>query len=301
MSGCIRKPSPCFPLQRLGLTGRSTYAIVFTNDIYKYSINILVSYQLYSMSEMSPSKASRNQFVAALPIYLQIAEGLLDRIEFGELSPGDRLTPEREWSEMLGVNRLTLRRALDMLESQGLIIRRQGDGTYVAKPKIERLADHLFPFTLGMQRRGYTPSAKVLTFDQRPAAAAVAKELNLPVSAPVYYLHRLRLINREPVLLDRLTLPLHRLPELDQFDLAERSLYEVLETEYGISVSSARQSLEPVVATEYEAEVLGIKLGAPLMLEHRLAFDQNDQPIEHGRDLYRGDRFRFITEFAPLE
>ena len=253
------------------------------------------------MSKMSPSEASRNRFAAALPIYLQIAEGLLDRIESGELSPGDRLPPEREWSEMLDVNRLTLRRALHMLESQGLIIRRQGDGTYVANPKIERQASRLVPFTQGMQRRGYTPSAKVLTFDQRPAETTVAKELQIHVGTPVYYLHRLRLINHEPLMLERLTLPQHRLPQLDRFDLAKRSLYEVMETEYGISVSRARQSLEPVVATEYEVEVLGIKLGAPLMLERRLAFDQNDQPIEHGRDLYRGDRFRFITEFAPLE
>jgi len=253
------------------------------------------------MKKMAPHENPRSRFTSALPLYIQIAEGLLDRIESGELSPGDRLPPEREWSEMLGVNRLTLRRALHMLESEGLIIRRQGDGTYVAEPKIEQQASQLVPFTRGMQRRGYTPSAKVLTFDQKPAEAAVAKELHLPVGAPVYYLHRLRLVNHEPLLLERLTLPLHRLPKLDRFDLAKRSLYEVMETEYGILVSRARQSLEPVVATEYEAEVLGVKLGAPLMLEHRLAFDQDDQPIEHGRDLYRGDRFRFITEFAPLE
>jgi GntR family transcriptional regulator len=253
------------------------------------------------MSEMSPSEVVRNRFAAALPLYIQIAEGLLDRIESGELSPGDRLPSERELSDMLSVNRLTLRRSLQMLESQGLIIRRQGDGTYVAEPKIERQAGQLVPFTRGMQRRGYTPSAKVLTFDQKPAEAAVAKELNLLVGAPVYYIHRLRFINREPVLLEKVTLPLHRVPELEQFNLEERSLYEILETEYEISVCRARQSLEPVVATEYEAEVLGIMLGAPLMLEHRLGFDKNDQMIEHARDLYRGDRFRFITEFAPLE
>jgi len=253
------------------------------------------------MNMMSQSKVSRNRFAASLPLYIQIAESLLDRIESGELSPGDRLPSERELSDLLSVNRLTLRRALQMLESQGLIIRRQGDGTYVAEPKIERQAGQLVPFTRGMQRRGYTPSAKVLTFDLKPVEAAVAKELNLPVGAPVYYIHRLRFINREPVLLEKVTLPLHLVPELDRFDLEERSLYEVMETEYGISVNRARQSLEPVVATEYEAEVLGIKMGAPLMLERRLGFDQNDQMVEYARDLYRGDRFRFITEFAPLE
>lgn len=74
-----------------------------------------------------------------------------------------------------------------------------------------------------------------------------------------------------------------------------------METEYGVSVSRARQSLEPVIATEFEAEWLGIAQGAPLMLERRLSFDQEDHPVEYGKDLYRGDRFRFATEIAPLE
>jgi len=74
-----------------------------------------------------------------------------------------------------------------------------------------------------------------------------------------------------------------------------------METEYGVSIRRARQSLEPVIATEFEAELLGVNTGAPLMLERRLAYDQDDQPVEHGRDLYRGDRFRFVTEIAPLE
>ncbi len=237
----------------------------------------------------------------SVPLYVQIAEGLLDKIESGELTSGDRLPSERELSETLGVNRLTLRRALRVLEDQGLLIRRRGSGTYVAEPKIEWQAGRLIPFTRGAQRRGYTPGTKVVLFEQRPVEAAVAKELGLPVSAPVYYVHRLRSISKEPVLLERFTVPARRFPGFERYDLAKRSLYEVMETEYGVSVSRARQSLEPVVATEYEAELLRVRPGAPLMLERRLTFDKVGQPIELGRDLYRGDRFRFTTEIAPLE
>jgi GntR family transcriptional regulator len=74
-----------------------------------------------------------------------------------------------------------------------------------------------------------------------------------------------------------------------------------METEYGVSVSRARQSLEPVVATAYEAKLLRVRPGAPLMLERRLTVDQEGQPVELAKDLYRGDRFRFVTEIAPLE
>ncbi|MFQ5854143.1 MAG: 2-aminoethylphosphonate--pyruvate transaminase [Anaerolineae bacterium] len=86
-----------------------------------------------------------SRLTTTVPLYIQIAEGLLDRIESGELAPGDRLPSERELSEMLAVNRMTVRRALRMLEMQGLLIRRQGNGTYVAEPKIERQAGQLVP------------------------------------------------------------------------------------------------------------------------------------------------------------
>ena len=250
---------------------------------------------------MVPAERLINRYETSIPLYVQIAESLLDRIESGELRPGDRLPAERELSQTLEVNRMTVRRALQVLELQGLLMRRQGDGTYVTAPKIERQAGNLVPFTKGMQRRGYTPGAQVITFERRPAEPSVAKELQLPVSAPVYYIRRLRLINQEPVMLERFTLPVRRVPGLERYDLASRSVYEVMETEYGISVTRARQSLEPVVAAEYEAELLRVNPGAPLMLEQRLSFDQDDQPIEYGNDLYRGDRFRFVTEIAPLE
>ena len=226
---------------------------------------------------------------------------MLDQIESGELSPGDRLPSERELSERLGVNRMTLRRALELLETQGLLARRRGNGTYVAEPKIERQAGRLVPFTRGMERRGYAPGARVITLEQRPAEAAVAHELGLALSAPVYYVCRLRLIKQEPVMLERFATPAHRFPGFDRYDLSNRSSYDLMAKEYGVTVVRARQSLEPVIATEYEAELLEVRPGAPLMLERRLSLDQDDQPVEYGRDLYRGDRFRFTTEIAPLE
>lgn len=241
------------------------------------------------------------RFAVAVPLYTQIAEGLLDRIESGELAPGDRLPSERDLSEQLGVNRMTLRRALRILEIQGLLVRRQGDGTYIAEPKIERQAGQLVPFTRGMERRGYVPGSRVITFEKRAAETTVAKELGLPLSAAVYFVRRLRLLNAKPVMLEQFSIPAHLFPGFEQYDLSNRSAYDVMEKEYGVAVVRARQSLEPVVASAYEAELLGIKPGAPLMLERRLGLDEKDQPVEYGKDLYRGDRFRFVTQLAPLE
>ncbi len=242
-----------------------------------------------------------DRLATAAPLYNQIAESLLNQIESGALAPGTRLPPERELSETLGVNRMTLRQALQVLENQGLLVRRQGNGTFVAGPKIERQAGRLVSFTRGMLRRGYKPGAQVISFEQRPVEAAIALHLRLPVSASVYVIHRLRSINSEPVMLERYTIPVERFPGLEQHDLVNRSMYEIMEKEYRVSVNHAHQSLEPVIAAEYEANLLGILPGAPLMLERRVSFDHANLPVEFGRDLYRGDRFSFVTEMASLE
>jgi GntR family transcriptional regulator len=237
----------------------------------------------------------------SLPLYIQIAEGLIDQIKSGELAPGDQLPPERELSERLGVNRMTLRRALQVLETEGLVLRKHGIGTYIASPKFDRLTSTVFRFTHGLQQRGFTPSTRVIAVEQIPVGAALAKELLLPISSPVYRILRLRCMNHEPVLLESYTISTQRFPGLDGLDLETRSIYEIMEREFQVSISRARQSFEPVAATEMEADLLGVEPGAPLMLEERLSFNEIGQPVEYGKDRYRGDRFRFITESAPFE
>lgn len=240
-------------------------------------------------------------FAYSIPLYIQIAEGLIGQIETGALAPGERLPAERELSEILGVNRLTLRRALRVLETQGLIKRVHGVGTFIAESKIDRPMDVVFRFTRGMQKRGFTPEARVISCEVSVVEASLARDLALPLSSQAYQILRLRSINQEPVLLESYTIPLVRFPGLDRFDLEGRSIYEVMESEYGITIARARQSFEPVLASQFEADFLDLEIGAPLMLERRISYDQDDRPVEHGKDRYRGDRFRFVTEAAPFD
>ena len=95
-------------------------------------------------------------------------------------------------------------------------------------------------------------------------------------------------------MLEQLWVPVNCFPGLENQDLSNRSVYEIMENEYGITMTRAQRSLEPVIATKFEAEILGIEIGAPLMMERRLGFDQNSNCVEFSKDLYRGDRFRFL-------
>ena len=242
-----------------------------------------------------------NSYPVSIPLYIQIAEGLIAQIASGELNSQDRLPPERELSEELGVTRMTLRRALGVLESQGLIIRVHGVGTFIAEPKIERQLEKVFRFSSRIQERGFIPGAKIISIERIVTDRALSNKLALLDSSPVYSILRLRSINKEPVMLESYAIPEERFPGLDQYDLEGRSIYEVMEIEFGVSIIRARQSFEPVIATTFEAELLNVAVGEALMLEKRLSYDGDNIPIEYGVDRYRGDRFRFVTEAEPLD
>jgi GntR family transcriptional regulator len=241
------------------------------------------------------------RLVSAEPLYQQIAARLEEQIAAGALGVGSRLPPERALSQTLRVNRMTLRQALQTLEAKGLLERRRGAGTFVAEPIIERHAGALTSFTSVIQRRGLKPGAQIIKLEKHPIGSVFAGTLHLRATALVYEIHRLRLIDDEPVMLERYLIPVARFPGLEHHDLEHRSMYEVMANEYRVKVYQARQSLTPVVADRYAAKWLNVKRGAPLMQEQRVSFDQQHRPVEYGCDLYRGDRFRFVTERAPTE
>jgi GntR family transcriptional regulator len=246
------------------------------------------------------TQESRDTYSFSIPLYIQIAEKLIARIESGDFSPGEKLPPERYLSEQFGINRMTLRRALKVLESQGLIVRKHGVGTFIAEPKIDRQMEVVYRFTRGIQNRGLTPSAEIISIEKILAEPSLADELELSIPSRVYSILRLRSINQEPVMLESYKIPQQRFPGLEQYDLERRSIYEILENEYDLQINKARQSFEPVNATEFEANLLKIEIGEALMLEKRLSFDDENLPVEFGKDYYRGDRFRFISEAAPF-
>lgn len=235
-----------------------------------------------------------------LPIYMQIVEVLLERIEQGELTPGDRVGAERSLAKQFGVNRRTIRQALEVLERRGLVERRQGAGTFVAEPRIERGAAEFFHFTERISQRGLAPGSQVLNLERVAPSPRVAAELEISETAEIYRCHRLRTVNDQPVLIETFSLPADLVPGFEVFDFDTRSVYDVMRTEYDVRVEYARQSLEAVALSEIEAQWLAAAPGAPAMLERRLAYDHRGRPVDFGTDLYRGDRVRFVTDAATV-
>ncbi|NMB25725.1 MAG: GntR family transcriptional regulator [Firmicutes bacterium] len=227
-------------------------------------------------------------------LYIQISDAILERIEAGELKPHERLSSERDLSEEFGVNRLTVRKALGMLVSQGVLYKVPSKGTFVAEPKLSQEMNVLVGLSDQLIRSGLQPGAKVLEISIVPAIRSVAKNLEVGEGTPVYYIHRVRYANREPIALERCYVPVQYYRGLETYDLENRSLYGIMGEEFGRPVRLARQGLEPVLATEDEARLLGISQPASLMMILRVGLDIDGVPVEYSKDLYRGDRSRFV-------
>jgi GntR family transcriptional regulator len=205
---------------------------------------------------------------------------------------GSRLPPERELAEHLGVARETLRRALDELQSRGLLERRQGAGTFVTgqswlKPLLLR------SFTEDMRERGLVASSELLSHTVRRADAKVALRLKAVPGSEVFEVHRLRLASGEPMAIEHTYLPCARLPGLDPSRLVSASLYELLHREYGLVVRNAAQEIQATVLSEDEARLLDVAPFSPALLVERLVYATDGEPVEYGKSLYRADRYRF--------
>lgn len=231
----------------------------------------------------------------AMPLYYQIKSRLLEAIESGTLKPGDRVPSERELTAQFEVSRMTARQALTELETQGYLYRVQGKGTFVSTPKLEQRLMQLTSFTEEMHRRGLEPGSRVISAAHVEAGRKVARALAISQSATVVRLERLRLAGGIPMAVEISHVDGARLPGLAISDLNDRSLYQIFE-QHDIRLSRATQSLEAVAANAYEAELLHVREGAPLLMLERTSFDDHDQPVEYVKSLYRGDRYRFTTE-----
>lgn len=234
----------------------------------------------------------------ALPAYLQIEDDLAERIERGDFGVGARLPTERMLAATLGVSRMTVRAALDRLARRGMIVRRQGSGTVVAAPKLRQDASHLRGFFEASIGQGLLPVSRVVERVEMLATTHLAQVLGLGPGDRVYKVVRVRSVAGVPVVLETSFLPEAIVPGLLDEDLERSSIYRLMERLHGARPVRATQTFEPIAAAAAEAALLDLTVGSPLMLVERTAWDGRGRAVEHARDLYRGDRSRFVAELV---
>lgn len=234
-----------------------------------------------------------------IPLYYQLVEAIRDRIRAGELMPGAQLPPERELGEQYGISRMTVRQALQYLISDDVLVARQGTGTFVAEPKLTFDLRHALGFTDEMVRRGADAVSQVLEQSVVTPPESVAAKLALQADERATRIVRLRLAAETPLVLEIVYVPTNLFPGLELENLTQHSLYRLMRDVHGVSPAGAYQTLQSVPANEYEGHLLGVQPGTPMILLKGVTVDQNDQPIECFKAIYRGDRFEIAFDSRP--
>jgi GntR family transcriptional regulator len=231
--------------------------------------------------------------LSTLPLYQQLQRKLREAIEARVLGPEDALPPERDLAEELAVSRITVRKAIDGLVEEGLLVRRQGSGTFVSN-RVEKNFSKLTSFSEDMRARGRKPRSVWLN----RAAGTVTPEESLTLRSspgtPVYRFHRIRYADDAPMALEYATVLASCLPSVEA---VETSLYEALERS-GNRPARALQRLRAVLLTAEQARLLKAQEKDAGLLVERVGFLKDGRAVEFSQSFYRGEIYDFVAELS---
>jgi GntR family transcriptional regulator len=231
-----------------------------------------------------------------LPLYHQLTEALLSMIRDGELKEGDLIPTEREIGEKFQVSRITVRRAIDELVRDGYLITHQGKGTFVARAKIQRHMTRMMSFSEEMTGEGHRPGSRLLSLRHEKAGGHVGPALRVSAESWVWVVERLRLADDEPMCVSLAYLNLPPNVALTPAELQQEvSLWSALEKK-GIQLARSAETIQAVAACEREAELLGVDVGAPLLLVEGVVYSDQDLPVEYHQIHNRGDRYTYSVQ-----
>ena len=230
---------------------------------------------------------------SSLPLYQQLQRALRQAIENRVLGPDDALPPERDLADDFHVSRITVRKAIEGLVSEGLLVRRQGSGTFVSA-RVEKNFSKLTSFSEDMRARGRTPHSVWLRKSAGSVTPEEALTLRSSPGTPVFRFHRIRFADDAPMAVEYATVLASCLPSIDA---VESSLYEALERT-GNRPVRALQRLRAVLLAAEQAELLKANERDAGLLVERLGFLRDSRAVEFTQTYYRGDIYDFVAELS---
>jgi len=225
------------------------------------------------------------------PMYRKIADGLAQAMRSGLAEGQSHLPSERQLAQHLAVSRVTLRHALEELAMQGLLLRRQGARTAVAR-RLEKTLSTLTGFSDELRARGVAPGQRWLSRTLVSPSPAEAMALDLAPTDKIVRLIRVRLADGQPIAIERAAVPAAILPS---GDLVQDSLYAALQV-LGAAPVRGVQRIRAGVMNRPEAELLASDPGAPILIVERRCFLADDRPVEFTETRYNGASYDFLTE-----
>lgn len=222
------------------------------------------------------------------PLYRQVYDILVRKIAEGIWKPGEMLPSEQMLAREMGVSHGTVRKVLDALTAENLLLRRQGKGTFVAEHNQDRALFRFFHIARPGGERLVPQSAKV-KIKSRPSRTIECEKLELRNKDVVFEITRLRLIGGKPVIRETVILPQSLFPRLDRIGELPNTLYSLYQSQFGITIAAAREELRAAAATREDQSSLGLKAGSPILVIGRVALSLTGQPVEWRESRVRSD------------
>lgn len=218
------------------------------------------------------------------PLYAQVKGRFVARMVAGDWAPGMLLPSEQQLAAEMGVSQGTVRKALNELCAENLIVRRQGRGTYVAEHTAERAVFHFFKL-VGADGSRTLPDTVWSDLRREAADAASARSLGLRRGAPVWRLRRRRALDGRVLINETIHLSAAAFPDMDRHAPLPNNVYSLYERAYGFSVARAVEDLSAAPADADDAAALGCAEGAPVLVIERVALGLDDRPVELRRSV----------------
>ncbi len=249
-----------------------------------------------------PAEAPDNTAPAFSPLYQQIKTLILRSLQAGEWKPGDMIPSEFDLAARFRVSQGTVRKAIDELATDNLLVRRQGKGTFVATHAEQHTQYRflrLLPDTGTLQDQGLA-ERRIIECKRLRAPAEVARQLALRTGDGVLQVRRVLAFDGVPAILEEIWLPGVPFKGLTVDMLADDKgpMYALFEAQFGVRMVRAVEKIKALGADEDAAQLLGVAAGTPLLSVERLAFTYNDEPMELRRGLYRTDARHYRNELS---
>ena len=228
------------------------------------------------------------------PLYRQVRDVLIKRIVDGAWQPGELLPSETDLAGDLRVSQGTVRKALDELERENFVFRRQGKGTFVARHDDARILFQFFKLVPDSGKSEF-PESRILSVVAVAADGEDATALSLRAGSRVVRIERLRFLGGRVSIVERITLPQALFPGLEKRELPN-NLYELYRSDFGVTIVHAQEKLKAVAATKRDAKYLGLDPGAPLLSIDRRASAADGRPVERRLSLCRTDTLHYLSD-----
>jgi GntR family transcriptional regulator len=242
-----------------------------------------------------------NKDNSPMPLWYQVKESILEKIEQGAYAEEKSLPSEKQLCEEFQVSVITIRKAMDELAKEGLLEKKQGKGTFLNLKKIERELNTFYGFSSDISRSGAKPSRKILGFKIKEPSLNIAKKLCINTDELIYEIRTLTFANDIPVIISKFFIAEKKLLLLKKEYLIKNSIYNILQHDYGIKLKMETWNIEAIMLDEYEAKLLDVPINSSALLHEAISFDFNNKAVMYAKGIIRADKCKLSITLSNEE